>query len=58
MTRVVEKLPEFDFINRGRNGWTSGDIAAKIETLDIPALTFIPFFWAQMIGGGVERWAH
>ena len=36
MTRVVEKLPELDFINRGRNGWTSGDIAAKIETLDIP----------------------
>jgi lysophospholipase L1-like esterase len=35
MTRVVEKLPYITFTNKGRNGWTSGDIAGKIETLEL-----------------------
>ena len=35
MTRVVEKLPHIKYINKGRNGWTSGDIASRIETLDL-----------------------
>ena len=35
MTRVVEKLPYVTYINQGHNGWTSGGIADKIETLGL-----------------------
>jgi lysophospholipase L1-like esterase len=35
MTLVVEKLPQFAYINQGHNGWTSGLIADKIETLNL-----------------------
>lgn len=35
MTRVVEKLPHIEFINQGHNGWTSGGIADKIESLNL-----------------------
>lgn len=35
MTRVVEKLPHIEYINQGHNGWTSGGIADKIETLNL-----------------------
>jgi lysophospholipase L1-like esterase len=35
MTRVVEKLPNFRYFNQGHNGWTSGGIAAAIETLGL-----------------------
>lgn len=35
MTRVVEKLPEMEYINQGHNGWTSGRIAEKIEELNL-----------------------
>ena len=35
MTRVVEQLPEVEYINQGHNGWTSGRIAEKIEDLKI-----------------------
>ena len=35
MTLVVEKLPNFEYINQGHNGWTSGLIAEKIETLNL-----------------------
>jgi len=35
MTRVVEKLPELSYINKGYNGWTAGDIAKDIETLGL-----------------------
>jgi lysophospholipase L1-like esterase len=35
MTRVVEKLPQIEYINQGHNGWTSGGIADKIETLNL-----------------------
>ena len=36
MTRVTEQLPHIRYINKGYNGWTSGNIADKIETLEIP----------------------
>ncbi|AUD03024.1 SGNH/GDSL hydrolase family protein [Spirosoma pollinicola] len=35
MTRVSEKLPYVHYINQGHNGWTSGGIADKIETLGL-----------------------
>ncbi len=35
LTRVTEKLPAVHYINQGHNGWTSGGIAAGIETLGI-----------------------
>src|SRR5882762_11784535 len=35
MTRVVEKLPELTYINKGYNGWTAGDIAKDIDQLDL-----------------------
>ncbi|GAB4034797.1 SGNH/GDSL hydrolase family protein [Spirosoma jeollabukense] len=35
MTRVVEKLPNIHYTNQGHNGWTSGGIAQKIETLGL-----------------------
>lgn len=35
MTRVVEKLPNVDYINQGHNGWTSGGIADKVESLGL-----------------------
>lgn len=35
MTRVVEKIPDIEYINQGHNGWTSGGIADKIEELGL-----------------------
>ncbi|MBX3240217.1 MAG: SGNH/GDSL hydrolase family protein [Chitinophagaceae bacterium] len=35
MTLVTEKLPHIQYVNQGHNGWTSGGIADKIETLGI-----------------------
>ena len=35
MTRVVEKLAGVDYINKGYNGWTAGDIANEIEKLGL-----------------------
>ena len=35
LTKVVEELPHVKYINKGYNGWTAGDIATKIETLDL-----------------------
>jgi lysophospholipase L1-like esterase len=35
MSRVVEKIPEITYINQGHNGWTSGGIADKIESLGL-----------------------
>lgn len=35
MTRVVEKLPQYEFTNQGHNGWTAVRIAEKIEDLGI-----------------------
>lgn len=33
LTRVIEKLPNVHYINKGYNGWTSGNIAKEIEKL-------------------------
>jgi len=35
MTRVTEQLPNVHYINQGHNGWTSGGIAEKIDSLGI-----------------------
>jgi lysophospholipase L1-like esterase len=35
MTMVTEKLPHIEYINQGHNGWTSGGIADKIESLNL-----------------------
>ncbi len=35
MTMVTEQLPGIQYFNQGHNGWTSGGIADKIETLGI-----------------------
>ena len=35
MTAVTEKIPGLHYINHGYNGWTSGDVAAKIDVLGI-----------------------
>lgn len=36
MTRVVEKLPRLQYVNKGFNGWTAGRIADQIEKLELP----------------------
>lgn len=35
MTGVVEKLPAFEYINQGHNGWTSVRIAEQIDNLGL-----------------------
>ena len=35
MTRVTGKLPRLHYVNQGHNGWTSGGIAEKIDSLGI-----------------------
>jgi len=35
MTLVTEQKPDIEYVNKGYNGWTSGDIASKIETLGL-----------------------
>ncbi len=35
LTMVVEALPHIGFINEGYNGWTAGDIAREIDSLDL-----------------------
>lgn len=35
MTLITEKFPHIKYINKGYNGWTSGQIAEKIETLGL-----------------------
>ena len=35
MTRVIEKMPTIEYVNKGYNGWTATNIAAKIENLGI-----------------------
>jgi lysophospholipase L1-like esterase len=44
MTLVKEKIPGLNYINQGHNGWTSGGIAEKIETLNLtPADVYTVF---------------
>ena len=35
LTRVVEQLPNIQYVNQGHNGWTSGGIADAIDSLGI-----------------------
>lgn len=35
MTRVVEKLPQISYINKGYNGWTASRVAGEIDNLGI-----------------------
>ena len=35
MTRVVEKLPQISYINKGYNGWTASLVAGEIDKLGI-----------------------
>lgn len=35
MTRVVEALPQIQYINKGYNGWTAGDVAREIKNLGL-----------------------
>src|SRR6476661_1874795 len=35
MTLVAEKMPGLEYINKGFNGWTSGGIAAQIDSLGL-----------------------
>ena len=35
MTRVVEKRHDINYVNKGYNGWTAGDIAREIEKLGL-----------------------
>lgn len=35
MTLISEQFPQVQYINQGHNGWTSGGIAAKIESLGL-----------------------
>lgn len=35
LTRVTETLPYIHYINKGYNGWTSGNIAENIDKLDL-----------------------
>jgi len=35
LTRVIEKLPDYNYVNQGHNGWTSGGIAENIEKLGL-----------------------
>ncbi len=44
MTLVTEKLPNINFVNQGHNGWTSADIADKIESLGIPQADIYSIF--------------
>ena len=35
MTRVIEKLPQISYINKGYNGWTASRVAGEIDNLEI-----------------------
>jgi lysophospholipase L1-like esterase len=35
MTRVVEEHPDIQYINKGFNGWTAGDVAKEIENFGL-----------------------
>ncbi|MBK8280022.1 MAG: SGNH/GDSL hydrolase family protein [Saprospiraceae bacterium] len=60
MTRVVEKMPDIEYINQGHNGWTSGGIADKIEELALVKADIYSIFlgtndwWA---GRPVGQWS-
>lgn len=36
LTRVTDKLTNYTYLNKGYNGWTSGAVAERFKTLQIP----------------------
>lgn len=52
LSRVVEQLPDVQYVNQGHNGWTSGGIARSIETLGIPPADVYTIFL------GTNDWWH
>ena len=44
MTRVTDKLPHIQYINKGYNGWTAGDIARDIDKLELTAADLYTVF--------------
>ncbi len=44
MSRVIEKMPNVHFINHGHNGWTSAEIASKIDSLGLTAADIYSVF--------------
>lgn len=44
MTLVSQKLPQYQYINKGYNGWTVIQIANKWQTLDIPTAEIYTIF--------------
>lgn len=35
MTLISERFPNVEYVNQGHNGWTSGNIASKVESLGL-----------------------
>lgn len=44
MTRVVEKLPQISYSNKGYNGWTASRVAGEIENLGIESSDIYTIF--------------
>jgi lysophospholipase L1-like esterase len=44
MTRVVEKLPQISYTNKGYNGWTASRVAGEIEKLGIESSDIYTIF--------------
>lgn len=54
LTRVVEKLPRLQYVNKGYNGWTACRIAEKIDDLGIePADIYTVFLGTNDWWGGM-----
>ena len=54
MTRVVEKLPQISYTNKGYNGWTASRVAGEIENLGIePSDIYTIFLGTNDWWGGV-----
>lgn len=64
MTQVTEQLPDINVINKGYNGWTSGQIAAEIDSLDLreadiyTVLLGTNDWWAGRPVGTMEDYEH
>ena len=52
LTRVSKQLPNFQYVNKGYNGWTVMKIAAEIESLSIPKADVYTIFL------GTNDWWH
>jgi lysophospholipase L1-like esterase len=44
LTLLTEKYPHVSYVNQGHNGWTSVNVADKIESLDIPSADVYTIF--------------